>query len=311
MTMKPSDNLAPASPAFRTAKLVSFVLAVLFMVSTFILIRVPESARGNIYSVFREIARAQMLLRTHGWQQSEDEYLIIRYQGDREAAELVQETTSLYYQRICDDFNFSPEQKIPIIVYSSREELNASFGWSASENAMGVYWGGVIRVLAPQVWINDSDPEGVRQIFQHSGPMVHEMTHLMLDYIARGNYPRWFTEGLAQYEEYQVTRFMFGQQEEIWDRGLYPLKMMDRNFDSLPDQALAYRQSLAAVEYIVAAYGEDGLHRVINNLAQGRSFHDALLKALGTEPEQFESLWHTWLSRELQQPLYIKREDQA
>ncbi len=311
MTMKMFNNLAPTLPASHTAKLVSFVLAVLFMVSTFILFRVPESAKGYIYSVFREIARAQILLRTHGWQHAEDEYLIIRYQGDKEEADMVQETTRLYLQRICDDFNFSPEQKIPIIVYPTREELNASFGWPASENAMGVYWGGVIRVLAPQAWINDNDPGVVRDIFQQSGPMVHEMTHLVLDYVARGNYPRWFTEGLAQYEEYKITGFMFGQQEDIWDRGLYPLNRMDRNFDSLTDQALAYRQSLSTVEYIVSVYGEDGLQRIIKNLAHGRNFNDSMLKALGTAPEQFENQWHTRLSRELHQPLYIKREDQA
>jgi hypothetical protein len=312
MSMKLLDNLdTSVSPSSHTAKLFSFVLAILFMVSTFMLIRIPESVKGYIYGVFREVARAQILLRTHGWQHIEDEYLIIRYQGDREDADLVQETTRLFFQRICDDFGFSPARKVPIVVYSSREELNASFGWPSSENAMGVYWGGVIRVLAPQVWINDRDPDTVRQIFQQSGPMVHEMTHLVLDYEARGNYPRWFTEGLAQYEEYKITGFLLGQQDEIWDRGLYPLKKMDRNFDSLLDQTLAYRQSFSVVEYIVVVYGEDGLHRIINNLAKGINFHESMLKALGTAPEQLESQWHAWLSGELQRPLYIKREDQA
>ncbi|AGL03910.1 peptidase MA family metallohydrolase [Desulfoscipio gibsoniae] len=312
MTVKQLDNLqVPQTPVCHTAKLLSLILAVLFMVSTLILIRVPESVKGYMYGVFREIARAQMLLRTHGWQHVEDEYLIIRYIGDHEGSELVQETTQLVFQRICDDFNFSPKQKVPIVVYNSREELNASFGWPASENAMGVYWGGVIRVLAPQAWINESDPAAVRHVFQQAGPMAHEMTHLVLDYVARGNYPRWFTEGLAQYEEYKITGFMFEQQTGIWDQGLYPLKVMDRNFDSLPNQSLAYRQSLSAVEYIVAVYGEDGLHRIIKNLSKGLNFHDSMIQALGTAPEQFESQWHVWLSRELHQPLYIKREDQA
>lgn len=310
--MKQLDNIqASGTTASHTAKLLSLLLAVLFMVSTFMLIRVPESVRGYIYGVFREIARAQMLLRTHGWQHAEDEYLIIRYQGSKEEAELVRETTRLCYQRICDDYNFTPVRKIPIVIYASREELNASFGWPASENAMGVYWGGVIRVLEPQVWINESDPEAVRHIFQQAGPMAHEMTHLVLDYLAQGNYPRWFTEGLAQYEEYKITGFLFSQPEGIWDRGLYPLDKMDRNFDSLPDQALAYKQSLLAVEYIVSVYGEDGLHRIINNLAQGISFQDSMIQALGTAPKQFESQWHAWLSRELHQPLFIKREDNA
>lgn len=312
MSMKLLDNLdKPTSLSAHAAKLLPLVLAVLFMVGTFMLFKVPDSIKGYIYSVCREVARAQMLLRTHGWQHIEDDYLIIRYQGEKEEAELVHETTGLFFQRICDDFAFSPEKKIPIMVYSTREELNASFGWPASENAMGVYWGGVIRVLAPQAWINDRDSNIVRQIFQQSGPMVHEMTHLVLDYKAQGNYPRWFTEGLAQYEEYKITGFLLGQQDEIWDRGLYPLEKMDRNFDALPEQTLAYRQSYSVVEYIVLVYGEEGLHRIINNLARGINFHESMVKALGTAPEQLESQWHTWLSGELQKPLYIKREEQA
>lgn len=301
----------PEQPVSHKVKLLSVIMAVLFMVGTFMLIRVPEGIKGYLYGFFREIARAQTLLRTHGWQHFEDDYLILRYRGDKEGAALVQETTRLFYQRICDDFNFTPKQKIPIIVYASREELNASFGWPASENAMGVYWGGVIRVLAPRAWINEDDPEAVKRIFWQSGPMAHEMTHLVLDYVARGNYPRWFTEGLAQYEEYKITGFLFSQPPGIWERGLYPLERMDRNFDALPDQTLAYRQSLSAVEYIVAVYGEDGLHKIINNLAQGKNFHDSMIQALGTTPEQFENGWHTWLSGELNQPLYIKREDKV
>lgn len=302
---------ALGAPVSFTAKLMSVLLALLFLVSTFLLIRVPDSVKGYIYGVFREAARAQMMLRTHGWQHAEDKYLVIRYRGDKEDAQLVQETTHLFFQYICDDFNFTPARKIPIMVYPSREELNASFGWSASENAMGVYWGGVIRVLAPRAWIADGDPGAVRHIFQQSGPMAHEMTHLVLDYLARGNYPRWFTEGLAQYEEYKITGFILGSEAGIWEQGLYPLDKMDRGFDALPDQTLAYRQSLSALEYIVSVYGEDGLHRIINNLAQGINFHDAVTQALGTTPQQLESQWHVWLSEELRQPLFIKRGDLA
>lgn len=292
-------------------KLFSFFLALLLMISTFLLIRVPDSVKGYIYGIFREIARGQVLLRTYGWHQIEDDIFIIRHQGDENGANMVRETTHLFYGRICADFNYSPERKIPIVVYSSREELNASFGWPASENAMGVYWGGVIRVLAPEVWIKENDPQAVRGIFQQAGPMAHEMTHLVLDYIAKGNYPRWFTEGLAQYEEFKITGFMFTYQEGIWNQGLYPLSKMDRHFDSLPDQALAYRQSLSAVEFIIAVYGEEGLHSIINNLAQGINFDDSMEKAIGVTQVQFEKEWHDWLSKELYQPVFLTREDEA
>lgn len=280
---------------FRTAKLASALLAVLFIVSVFLLIRVPDGIRGYIYSIFRDVARGQMLFKTTGWHQLDDSQFIIRYRGNEQAARLVQESSRLFYHRICSDFSYTPEQKIPIVVYYSKEELNASFNWPASENAMGVYWGGVIRVLAPEVWIDESDPGTVKQIFQQAGPMAHEMTHLVLDYVARGNYPRWFTEGVAQYEEFKITGFILDDQAGFWEQELYPLKKMDRNFDSLPDQSLAYRQSLNAIEFIVAVYGEDGLHRIINSLAQGNSFNGSLKQALELDQEQFEKEWHYWL----------------
>ncbi|WP_051273398.1 peptidase MA family metallohydrolase [Desulfotruncus alcoholivorax] len=282
---------------YRTAKLVSALLAVLFTVSVFLLIRVPDGLRGYVYSIFRDVARGQMLLKTHGWHQIEDNQFIIRYRGNEQAARLVQESSLLFYHRICSDFSYKPEKKIPIVIYSSKEELNASFNWPASENAMGVYWGGVIRVLAPEAWINANDSGTIKQIFQKAGPMAHEMTHLILDYVAHGNYPRWFTEGVAQYEEYKITGFIFDDQAGISEQELYPLKKMDRNFDSLPDQSLAYRQSLNAIQFIVAVYGENGLHKIINSLAQGNSFNGSLKQALGLDLGQFEKEWHYWLKQ--------------
>jgi len=296
MHSNPTPNDQTGYPAnFRTARFASLLLAVLFAVSVFLLIRVPDGIRGSIYSIFRDVARGQMLLKTHGWRQIEDGQFIIRYRGNDQAARLVQESSHLFYQRICSDFSYTPGKKIPIVVYSSKEELNASFNWPASENAMGVYWGGVIRVLAPEAWINEGNPGIVKQVFQQLGPMAHEMTHLVLDYVAHGNYPRWFTEGVAQYEEYKITGFIFDEQAGFSEQELYPLNKMDRNFDSLPNQSLAYRQSLYAIQFIVTVYGENGLHRIINSLSHGNSFNGSLKQALGLDQEQFEKEWHYWL----------------
>lgn len=301
------------APASRPVGVLCALLVLLFMLSAFLLVRVPDSVKSYFYGLFREIARGQMILRTHGWQQMKDDVFIIRYRDDEEGARLVQETGRLFYERVYEDFSYLEDLKIPripVVIYPTSQELNASFGWPASENAMGVYWGGVIRVLTPKAWINEEDPAALQQVFRQAGPMAHELTHLVLDYVARGNYPRWFTEGVAQYEEYKITGYIFGPQEGIWDRGLYPLKRMNRQFDKLPDQALAYRQSLSVVEYIVAVYGEEGLHNIIKNLARGINFNTSVELALGQDLEILEREWREWLAGELHQPLYTKREDQ-
>lgn len=283
--------------AFHWVKIISIILTLLLALNAFLLVRVPDILKGSVYGVLREIARCQMMFKTKNWDQMEDDLFLVRYQGDEKSARLVLDTARLYHQRICSDLNYLPSHQIPVLVYPSREELNASFGWPASENAMGVYWGGVIRVLAPEVWISDSDPATVKHIFQQAGPMAHEMTHYVLDYVARGNYPRWFTEGLAQYQEYKMTGFVLSWQEADWEQQeLYLFSDMDRNFDALPNQTLAYRQSLAAVEYIVEVYGEVGLNNIIGSLAQGYNFNQALERSLGLDLENFELKWRQWLA---------------
>ncbi len=105
---------------------------------------------------------------------------------------------------------------------------------------------------------------------------------------------------MAQYEEYRLTGFRFNDPEGDLRQDLYPLEKMDKDFDSLSNQSLAYRQSLYAVEYIIEVYGKEKLHRIINDLYRGRSFTGSLEKNLGLGLNEFERDWHYWLSQNLE-----------
>jgi len=258
--------------------------------------RVPGSVKGYAYGAFREAAKINIMVRTWGWDSLEGEHFLVRHRPEDQAgAQLVLAAAEKFYPRVAEDFNYLGKGKIPIIVYPSREELNASFGWPASESAMGVYWGGVIRVLSPEVWISPGLPAETAEIFMESGPMAHELTHLVVDYLARGNYTRWFTEGLAQYQEYKLTGFLFDDPAGTLQQELYPLRDLNRGFDALPNQSLAYRQSLAAVEYIVEFYGEDRLHKIITELGRGAAMNGVFMQVLGVDLVKFEQQWHQWL----------------
>lgn len=279
-------------------RIVLHMLALFILVSTFILIRFPGGAKGYLYCVFREVVKLNIMVKTYNWNTLDSERVLVRYKpGEEENARLVLETTEAFIRPVARRYNFEIKDKIPIILYSSREELNASFGWPSSERAMGVYWGGVIRVLSPDEWIDYQDFQEKKAVFESCGPMAHELTHLVVDYKAKGNYPRWFTEGLAQYEEYYLTGFRFNNPAGDLSHGLYPLDKMDKNFDSLPNQALAYRQSLSAVEYIIKVYGKHKLHKIINNLSQGWTLDHAFKNSLGVSLSEFERNWHRWLAQ--------------
>ncbi|KJS69145.1 MAG: hypothetical protein JL50_02550 [Peptococcaceae bacterium BICA1-7] len=268
-----------------------------FVLLAFILaavIKLPAQVRGYSYEIYRESVRTYTDYQTRNLVTLESDHIKVKFQyKDDRYAGMVLEASERFYLPIAQKYGLQTENKITVLVYPSREELNASFGWPASENAMGVYWAGVIRVLSPASWVEDADPEEMLDAFTNIGPMAHEMTHLAVDYATRGNCPRWFTEGLAQLEEYNLTGFRFATDSDPGDN-FYSLKDMDNNFDDLPDQALAYRESLSAVEYINSVYGEQKLLALVDSLGQGKGMGQSLENVLGVDIATFEQNWRSW-----------------
>jgi hypothetical protein len=275
-----------------TVKIASLLVAVLVMLAS----GLPGLIRGQAYAVFREVSRAGILWRTSDMNSQESRHFVARYQPeDSKYAQMVLDTAENFYAPVTGRFNYASRHKIPVIIYPTGTELNASFGWSASESAMGVYWAGTIKVLSPAAWVMDKEPSGVRQTFMNSGPMAHELTHLVVDYATGGNCPRWLTEGLAQYQEYRLTGFRFDTSLPPISE-LYPLARLDEDFDSMENQSMAYLESLSAVEYIVAVYGEGALDRIIQGLGRGRPISRVLQDTINADLLQFEQNWHSWLN---------------
>jgi hypothetical protein len=178
-----------------------------------------------------------------------------------------------------------------IVIYPDSVSLAASFGWDKNEKALGVYWGGTIRVLSPRTWLNGSEE---MDRFIKEGPMVHEFAHLMVDEMTRGNYNRWWTEGIAQYMERNITGFEFAVPSSYKRHNFYTLENMENNFDKL-DQSVAYWESLEAVDFIVDRYGERSLYSILDNLSHGDSMSIAAEKALGTDYQSFASSFYQYL----------------
>ena len=268
------------------------ILAASLTLAAACLVRIPGEVRGCAYQVIKELYRMHTLFASRRLVTLSGEHFLVRYfPGSGAHASLVLETAEAAYNQLAGKYDFRG-RGIPIIIYPSRAELNACFGWPASESAMGAYWAGVIRILAPEAWIPEGDD--VEKIFASSGPLVHELTHLMVDNLTAGNVPRWLTEGLAQLEEYRLTGFQFAG-PEVSRKRPYHFRELDGGFDRLGDQVLAYRQSLAAVEYLQEVHGEAKTKQILKGLAAGKNIDEALREALGVNLQEFESNWQNWV----------------
>ncbi|SHE99430.1 peptidase MA family metallohydrolase [Desulforamulus putei] len=269
-----------------------------FIVLAAFFVKLPNAVRSAAYTVFREGLKQKALWTTRHMETLNGEHFIVRYtEGNEADAQLVLAAAEKFYSPIAEKYGYAGRSKIPVIVYPSRAELNRNFGWQANESAMGVYWTGVIRVLSPNVWVTEEDPHFYREEFMNAGPMAHEFTHLVVDYVTAGNYTRWFTEGIAQYEEYKLTGFEFQDMEASLDQPLYRLDEMDMYFDNLPNQPLAYRQSYLAVRYVAEVYGEASIKNILKSLAQNNKIDRAIPEVLGVKMETFEKNYQHW-SRE-------------
>lgn len=250
----------------------------------------PVAYRGAL-----QISRWRLEQQLSSWPSLTSDHYIIKYRPQDEAiAPLVLTAAEKAYHLLTREANYTPPGQILVVIYPSSAELNAVFGWSAQESALGVYWGGAIQVLSPSAWIEARDSWQLGQIFWATGLMVHELSHLILDYKTAGNYPRWFSEGLAQYREQQHCQAAQSAYHDLDPALLYTLPQLEQ-FNQLDNEQLAYRQSLSLVEYLVAAGGPNAISTIVDSLAGGATFSQALQKIGISSPAALEQKWLAWL----------------
>ncbi|PKM47978.1 MAG: hypothetical protein CVV03_01040 [Firmicutes bacterium HGW-Firmicutes-8] len=255
----------------------------------------PITVKAGFYRVTRYVLKAQMMWQTRTWDELEGTHFIVRYlPQDDNIADMVLASAEKDYQPVSQNFGYLSQERILVVIYPTKQSLGRSFGWAADESAMGVYWAGVIRVLSPNVWVEEENPAHVRWVFESEGPMAHELTHLIVDYSTGGNYTRWFTEGIAQYEEAKLTGYRMEHDEIRRPDEMYPLIKMDGEFDSLENQNLAYFESYQAVKFLVENYGEESLREILDSLSKGRSMKASFRSTLGIAIDQFERDFKMW-----------------
>lgn len=258
--------------------------------------------RAALYRLYREQGRERTLDGLFGYQQALSERFILYYTPpDQAVSRMVLDTAEELYDSVVDQLGYRPQGRVPIVLYPNRDELRRAFGWGNGESALGVYWQGTIRLLSPNAWIQQLDSEKQRRAFRKLNPIAHELTHYVLDYMTHGNYPRWFTEGLAQRVERNVTGFLWIESTSTLNQKLYTLSDLRDRFDYLTNQPLAYRQSYLLVEYLAQTYGEESLTDLVQRLADGVPFERALEATYGETMDQLYTDWMAWVAANLEE----------
>ncbi|MCL5115750.1 MAG: hypothetical protein M1272_01170 [Firmicutes bacterium] len=229
----------------------------------------------TFYVAARDADIAATEVRLSGWPTLQNAHFRVYYPPGqaREASwVLTSATQALPYEE--QNLTEVPQHRLTIVVYSTQAAMNASVGLPADANNIGYDYNGVMDILSPEAWIG-TDAEA-KKAFLTQGPVPHELGHALLNLKANANYPNWFNEGVAQYEDMKVTGYQWITPTNSLTGPLYTMSQLDHSFYELPNQSLAYRQGLALVSYLETVHGEKAFQAFLGQLTRGESFSTAL-----------------------------------
>jgi tetratricopeptide (TPR) repeat protein len=139
--------------------------------------------------------------------------------------------------------------------------------------------------------------------FHWAGTLWHEMSHVYVLTATRNRVPKWFTEGLAVYEE-SATMPDWGDRLDIEaltaieKKKLLPIEKLDRGFvrPEYPTQVVvSYFQGGQICTFIAEKWGYNKFLEMIHSYAALKPTPDVIRQDLGLAPEEFDKQFLAWL----------------
>jgi hypothetical protein len=192
-------------------------------------------------------------------------------------------------QRIVKDKFDLTLEKIDIDIYNSMEEMRQD-GRSRSRYASWIagIFDGKIRVISEKT---DEDPEALYII------LTHEIIHLAVFEMSKGNCPYWLDEGLAVCLSQELPRqYLDALHKAVKADRILPLEALENPLppDSPEDvRQLAYAQVTGISEYLIETYGWDKVKSIVFQCVRRPA--KAVLSDLSLNYYLVEQGWKRWL----------------
>jgi len=237
-------------------------------------LRFATYIHAGVYPAYRFLQGRIIAVRTGSTEPIETDGFIIHSRPGIEAgADEIIDIAHLYSAGVYEFFGYDRSRPVEIVLFDDEKELKKALFIPEDLSAIGAYAGGRINLLGPES-LSEGSAEGNRP----ENVFVHELAHLVMDDICRGNYPMWFTEGSSLYVEYLLLGYEWGAGFE-YDR-VYTVDELTQSFSELDEQA-AYRQSFLLVRGLVEGYGAGTYRSLLHALGKGEPFETAFCRIYG------------------------------
>jgi tetratricopeptide (TPR) repeat protein len=223
----------------------------------------------------------------------------IRYAKDEKAIleRYVPRMLDEAWSSMVERYGFTPQTPVSIELYADTQAFSIRTSGLPNVGIQGVCFGKTLAAMSPS-----AGP------FNWGNVLWHELGHVFAIQMSKNHVPRWFTEGLSEYET--IVRRPEWQREE--DPALFaalkagripPVDGFNRAFthvDSVEDVTMAY---YAASQILVFAAKEFGFPKVVSMLPRwgaGERTAQVVQESLGIGPEELDRRFRAWLKPHLE-----------
>jgi tetratricopeptide (TPR) repeat protein len=188
---------------------------------------------------------------------------------------------------------------VQVEAYPDHEDFAVRTMGMPGLGALGVTFNTVVAIDSPSA----ADPQRGPGSFHWATTLWHEMSHVYVLSMTNNRTPRWFTEGLAVYEETAINpdwgdRLDHPSVMAIRDKKLLPIADLDRGYihPSFPEQVIvSYYQGGRTITYIVQKWGYDTVLNMIHDYADNMTTTQVIEKELKITPEEFDKQFIPWV----------------
>jgi cellulose synthase operon protein C len=192
-------------------------------------------------------------------------------------------------------YKFKIPGPVQLEVYPNHPDFEVRTMGLPGLGALGVTFGKVVAMDSPS-----GRPPGS---FHWASTLWHEFSHVYVLSLTNHRVPRWFTEGLAVYEETAASPDWGDRLDPpsimaMKDKKLLPIADLDRGFihPTYPEQVfVSYFQGGQVIGFIVEKWGYDKVLAMIHAFGDRKDTVEAIEQELKLKPEEFDQQFLPWV----------------
>ncbi|MBW2524062.1 MAG: tetratricopeptide repeat protein [Deltaproteobacteria bacterium] len=223
----------------------------------------------------------------------------IRYHKDekavleRYAPAMLEEAWTSMVER----YGFKPTTPVGIELYAHPEHFAVRTSGLPNIGIQGVCFGKTLATLSPTA-----------AGFNWGMVLWHELSHVFAIQLSKNRVPRWFTEGLSEYETIARRREWRREEDESLYRGLRSRKIpkvaaFNRAFTHVrrPEEVtMAYFAASQILVFMVEQFGFTKVVAALPQWAEGKRTDEVIRRSFGVAADELDRRFRAWLEPRLE-----------